>query len=197
MRSTTDEELMRGVRAGDAEALERLVRRHGPPLLSFITRMVRDSTEAEDLFQEVWVAVWAKRRSFDVSRRFTPWMYRIAANRCADARRRRMVRVHRTLRLTQPQPQPLPDGAEQEEALAAADAAILTLPEAQREVAVLRLFASLGYAEIARVLGVSESTARSHMSLALRTLRRDLASWVEDGLPAGPKEMTDDRAQAR
>ncbi|MFG0284385.1 MAG: RNA polymerase sigma factor, partial [Phycisphaerales bacterium JB039] len=87
MRTATDEQLMRGVRGGDADSLERLIRRHGPPLLSFITRMTRDSAEAEDLFQDVWVAVWARRRSFDVSRRFTPWMYRIAANRCADWRR--------------------------------------------------------------------------------------------------------------
>ncbi|MFG0284781.1 MAG: RNA polymerase sigma factor, partial [Phycisphaerales bacterium JB039] len=84
-----------------------------------------------------------------------------------------------------------------EEALAAADAAILALPQAQREVVGLRLFASLGYAEIAAVLGVGESTARSHMSLALRALRRDLASWVEDAAGASPKETTDDRAQAR
>lgn len=196
MRSTTDEQLMRRVHAGDTEALERLVRRHGPPLLSFITRMVRDSAEAEDLFQDVWVSVWAKRGSFDVSRRFTPWMYRIAANRCADWRRRRSVRIHRTLRLTQPQARPVADLAEQDEAVAAADAAILALPQAQREVAVLRLFASLGYAEIARVTGISESTARSHMSLALQALRRDLASWVGVGLSTSSKETSDDRAQA-
>ena len=89
---TADEQLMHRVRGGDSAAMEPLVRRHASELLSFVTRMVRDSAEAEDVFQDVWFAVWRKRTSFDTTRRFRPWLFRIAANRCIDRARRRRPR---------------------------------------------------------------------------------------------------------
>jgi len=188
-----DEQLMGRVRRGDEGSLGVLVRRHSGPLLSFVTRMARDRAEAEDLFQEVWIAVWVHRASFDATRRFKPWLYRIAANKCADARRRRRVWASSGVVAMNARAGVDCDRLSQEESLAAVDRAIAGLGPVQREVVTLRLFASLRYAEIAVVLGVSESTVRSHMCHALRTLRGALAPWAERGC-AG--EAIDERARA-
>lgn len=188
-----DEQLMGRVRRGDEGSLGALVRRHSGPLLSFVTRMARDRAEAEDLFQEVWIAVWVHRASFDATRRFKPWLYRIAANKCADARRRRRAWASSEIVASNARAGAGCDRLAQEESLAAVDRAIGSLGDMQREVVTLRLFASLRYAEIAAVLGVSESTVRSHMCHALRTLRGALAPWAERGC-AG--EAIDERARA-
>ncbi len=188
-----DEQLMGRVRRGDEGSLGALVRRHSGPLLSFVTRMARDRAEAEDLFQEVWIAVWVHRASFDATRRFKPWLYRIAANKCADARRRRRAWASSGVVAMNARAGPDCDRLTQEESLAAVERAIGSLGDMQREVVTLRLFASLRYAEIAAVLGVSESTVRSHMCHALRTLRGALAPWAERGC-AG--EAIDERARA-
>ena len=191
-----DERIMARVRQGDREALEMLVRRYATQLLTFLHRMMADRSEAEDVFQEVWIAIWLKRRSFDTTRRFRPWMYRIAANRCSDFRRRRrphlssaacgLAEVLNTCDAD--------DSLMRHETLQAVEDAIRGLPPAQREVVTLRVYASLTYGEIADVLETSETTARSHMSLALKSLRQRLQPLVES---CPPEELHDDHAPTR
>jgi RNA polymerase sigma-70 factor (ECF subfamily) len=176
-----DEALMVRVRRDDRGAFETLIRRYSTPILTFLTRLLGDRAEAEDVFQEVWLAIWMKRAGFDATRKFRPWAYRVAANRCADrARRRPRPLAAGSLGLV-PAAAAAPEaGAVRGEALSAADAAIRDLPPVQREIVVLRLYGSLGYGEVADILGVTESTARSNMSLALRSLRKRLEPWVRD-----------------
>jgi|GEM_PF-4245226 len=57
-----DEWLMAQVADGKREHLEPLIRRHANPLLTFIRRMVGDQHRSEELFQDVFLAVWIKRR---------------------------------------------------------------------------------------------------------------------------------------
>ena len=76
-----DEWLMAEVAEGKREALEPLVRRHATPLLSFLQRMAGDRHRGEDLFQEVFLAVWTKRSQYTFPRPFKPWLYAIALNK--------------------------------------------------------------------------------------------------------------------
>ncbi|HKI34700.1 MAG TPA: sigma-70 family RNA polymerase sigma factor [Gemmataceae bacterium] len=100
-RDDGDEGLMARVALGERDCLEALVRRHAPRLLTFIERMVGDRHRAEDLFQEVFLAVWVKRRQYAFPRPFRPWLYAIAANRCHASRRDKPE---------QDQPGPMPQG---------------------------------------------------------------------------------------
>src|SRR5215470_11207870 len=77
-----DEDLMAEVADGQADLLEFLVRRHATALLTFLARMVGDRHRAEELFQEVFLAVWLKRKQYQHPRPFRPWLYAIALNRC-------------------------------------------------------------------------------------------------------------------
>jgi RNA polymerase sigma-70 factor (ECF subfamily) len=81
-----DEWLMGQVAAGRADRMEPLVRRYGTPLLTFIRRMVGgDVHRSEELFQEAFLAVWAKRAQYRFPMPFKPWLYRIAVNKCRAA----------------------------------------------------------------------------------------------------------------
>src|SRR5262245_14788819 len=77
-----DEDLMWQVAQDRADRLAMLVHRHATGLLTFLTRMIGDSHRAEELFQEVFLAVWVKRGQYQYPRPFRPWLYTIALNRC-------------------------------------------------------------------------------------------------------------------
>jgi RNA polymerase sigma-70 factor (ECF subfamily) len=64
----------------DDEAMARLMRRHASRLQYFITRMLSDETEAEDVVEETFIRVYRHRERFDVRAKFTTWLYVIALN---------------------------------------------------------------------------------------------------------------------
>lgn len=68
----TDEWLMEQVAAGCRDGPETLVRRYASPLLTFIQRMIGDRHRSEELFQEVFLAVWLKRKQYQPPRPFRP-----------------------------------------------------------------------------------------------------------------------------
>ncbi len=179
-----DEDLMAEVADGRADLLEALVRRHGTGLLTFLTRMAGDRHRAEELFQEVFLAVWLKRRQYQYPRPFRPWLYAIALNRCrADFRGRRSG----TVVLPDENSALDPDVSPAEHAIAAETAerisqAVTRLPPQQRAVVVLRIYQGMPYARIAQVIGCTEGTVRSHMHHGLATLRHELAPLVAAGV---------------
>jgi RNA polymerase sigma-70 factor (ECF subfamily) len=173
-----DEYLMARVAHNQPELLERLLRRHASPLLTFIQRMVGDRHRSEELFQEVFLAVWVKRQQYTYPRPFKPWLYAIALNKCRAAFR---LRSHPVVALPDEDGQapPATEAAPPESAMAAESAALVSravtlLPPAQRAVVVLRIWDGLPYADIADIVGRTEATVRSHMHHGLAALRKYL-----------------------
>ena len=173
----TDEWLMGQVAAGNQELLEPLVRRYGSPLLTYLHRMIGDRHRGEELFQEVFLAVWLKRKSYQYPRAFKPWLFAIATNRCrADFRKVRPPQVM----LDESEAVPVTAGASPTDAAISTEtanlveAAVAQLAPQQRAVVVMRIWNQLSYAEIAESVGRSEGTVRSHMHHGLAALRRFL-----------------------
>jgi RNA polymerase sigma-70 factor (ECF subfamily) len=174
----SDEWVMGQVALGKRELLATLVRRYSSPLLTFIDRMVGDRHRAEELFQEVFFTVWAKRKQYKFPRTFRSWLFAIAANRCrADFRKARAD----TVTLNEGSPgMPVAAGkgpvdtAVETETATLVSAAVEQLPQQQRSVVVLRVWNGLSYAEIADSLGLSEGTVRSHMHHGLTGMRKYL-----------------------
>ena len=174
----SDEWLMAEVVRGDRERLGTLLRRYASPLLTFIQRMIGDRHRAEELFQEVFLAVWTRRRTYEPQRRFRPWLYGIAVNKCrADFRKRTRLPVvfdeASAEPLTSADPSPAEAAIAAETATVVA-AAVTRLPEAQRTVLVMRIWNGLSYGEIAESLDLAQATVRSHMFHALAAVRRYL-----------------------
>jgi RNA polymerase sigma-70 factor (ECF subfamily) len=175
-----DEWLMAEVRLGQREALEPLIRRYATPLLTFIHRMVGDGHRSEELFQEVFLAIWKKRAQYQFPRPFKPWLYRIAVNKCRAAFRGQALPTVHLAALEEvtapPGGQPSPeDRAIATETAGLVTAAVTRLPPQQRMVVVLRIWNDLSYARIASIVGRTEATVRSHMHHGLAALRRALA----------------------
>jgi RNA polymerase sigma-70 factor (ECF subfamily) len=167
----SDEDLMVRVQAGDPQALGMLIDRWRGPLYAFLWRRAGDA--ADDIFQESWIRVSRARDRFDLSKRFSTWLFQIANNLCRD-RWRRLDARHRALAALREEriaggddaapPPALPSDRKLERQLAA-------LPERLREVLVLRYYQDLGEAEIAEVLGIPRGTVKSRLHAAVRAAR--------------------------
>jgi RNA polymerase sigma-70 factor (ECF subfamily) len=172
-----DEWLMAQVALDQRDHLEPLLRRYANPLLTFIARMVGDRHRAEELFQEVFLAVWVKRAQYQFPRPFKSWLFAIAVNKCRAAFRGRAPAL--LLADGPPEPPAAADPSPEDAVIATETAALVAaavtrLPPQQRAVVVLRIWDGMPYADIAAVVGRSEATVRSHMHHGLAALRKHL-----------------------
>ncbi len=170
------------VRAGDAEAWGELYRRYAPAIFRFCRRVLPAHEDAEDATTEVFMKVRQKLGSYDASRPFTAWLYKVASNHCWDTLRRRHIRQDletgdvETLPLEHPDPSQLErlqaqhTGKEVRRALA-------KLPDRARMALVLRYFAEMSYDEVAETLGVR----RQFVGVLLLRARHQLRDALTQG----------------
>lgn len=176
----SDEWLMGQVATGRRDCLEVLLRRYATGLLTYICRMTGDHHRGEELLQEVFLAVWIKRKQYKLSRPFRAWLYAIATNRCRADFRRAKGKQMSSLDEASPLSGPASKGPSPAEAAVGAERATIVstavsqLPEQQRMVVTLRVWGGMTYAEIAQIAGRTETTIRSHMHHALASLRKYL-----------------------
>ncbi len=144
--------------------------RHGPALLLY-ARQWLDAAAAEDAVQRVFVRlIGSGRLPTDVR----PWLFRCVRNEAISMSRSARRRACREA-AADAAPVFLPDPADRLDA-AAAGRALATLPPAQREVVVLRVWSGLTLAEVGQITGLATSTVHDHYRAALAALRRQLES---------------------
>ena len=97
--------LMAAAQRGDADAYAALLNEVGPLLMNFLRARVRDTDEAEDMYQETFMALHRARHSYDASRPLEPWLFAIARHIVAEHAERRRVRQTRELLVAAP-PEP-------------------------------------------------------------------------------------------
>ena len=180
-----DEWLMGQVAAGRRDCLEPLVRRFASPLLTFLHRMCGDRHRAEELFQEVFLAVWVKRGTYRFPRSFRAWLFAIAANRCRAEHRKGRLETVALEEFSLPAHAGAAGGAPLEAAIDVETAAIVAtavaeLPTQQRAVLAMRVWNGMSYAEIAETMSRTEATVRSHMHHALAALRKPLERHMQE-----------------
>jgi RNA polymerase sigma-70 factor, ECF subfamily len=194
-----DSELAVRGHAGDAQALEELLRRHERELFGFIRRFVGGVAEPSDIYQEIVIRIIENLDRYNPKLNFRTWMFTLAANYCKNVLRskERRGRFHApAIRRSgddesidviegAESSSPGPDAAaENAEFLTALDRELQNLPGPQREVFILREFNDVPFKEIAAILKIPEATARSRMFLALDYLRVRLREFSgERGVP--------------
>ncbi len=76
----TDEELIEEIRAKDKELYSEIIRRYETKLAHYLRKFFRDSDQLADVLQEVFIKAYRNLYGFDIKKRFSPWIYRIAHN---------------------------------------------------------------------------------------------------------------------
>lgn len=171
-----DEDLVRRVGEGDPAAIQAMVARKLPRMLSLAQRMLGDAAEAEDVAQEAMLRAWRQApRWIPGQARFDTWLHRVGLNLCYDRLRRRREIA------TDAVPDRIDDGPAPDRGLLAAEtgarveAALARLPERQREAIVLCHYQELGNIEAAALLEISVEALESLLSRGRRALRTALA----------------------
>jgi RNA polymerase sigma-70 factor (ECF subfamily) len=183
----SDEELHRAARAGSGEAMAALYRRHGGLVYRFTLRMSRDAGAAEEITQNVFLALLTQMDRFDAARgSLSTWL-------CGIARRQLWKHLERNdaatdLALDEEGAAELPcpgDGPVElllrRESVEAVRAGIDELPPVLREVVLLCALEEMSYEEAALVLGVPVGTVRSRLHRAKARLADLLGAEMAHG----------------
>lgn len=194
MPAEPDAILMSCVKRGDTAAFAELVDRYKQPIINFLTRMLGDETEAEDIAQAVFVQVYRSAPRYRESAKFSTWLYTIARNFCLNELRRRARHPAEPLESAQPG-QEKPPAQQFADARATAPAAALLqaeleekieqalaeLPPNQRMAILLCRDQQLSYEEIAVILGCSLSATKSLIFRAREALKARLKPYLQTG----------------
>jgi RNA polymerase sigma-70 factor (ECF subfamily) len=172
--------LIARIAGGEPHRYGVLVERYQRRLWWSCLRMLGDPDEADEVVQEAFVRAWERLAEFDPERRFYPWLFTIARNRCLNALRRRRTWGFLSLSHGEPPQIAAREGAGErveDAALARAlEECLGTLPADQREAFDLRHGEGFRYAEIAGVLEVPEGTVMSRLHRAREKMRDCLES---------------------
>jgi RNA polymerase sigma-70 factor (ECF subfamily) len=159
------------------ERFEALYRSSRDDVYAYVATLLRDDTAAEDVTALAFERAYRRRRSFDRARgEQRAWLFGIARNAALDELRRR--RRHATLAVDPEDPTAAAgltaddDAADRVLRRTAVAAALDGLAPRERELVALKFHAGLSNAEIARVLGVSESNAGTLLHRTIAKLRR-------------------------
>jgi RNA polymerase sigma-70 factor (ECF subfamily) len=155
---------------GDREAFPKLVQQYRKPVYGYLFHCGVPEPDRDDLFQEIFVRVHQRARSYDPSRPLHPWLFTVVANSVRTYFRKQNRRL---FFFAGPPPEDVKDEAPDGEALFSArettdwlERAIQALPLSQREVLVLATLENLPMNEIASILELPVNTVKTQLRRA-------------------------------
>lgn len=182
MSVTTDESLVSEYRSGNRKAFAELVARYERELYHFLVRFLGDRAAAEDVFQETFLQVHQSAEQFDLTRRFRPWLFTIAANKARDLIRSQARRPTTPLQASinpsedesgefldlmsavdLPPDQPL----QKQELQRKVQQTVESMPDHLREILLLSYFHQFPYKQIGEILDIPLGTVKSRLHAAV------------------------------
>ena len=175
-------DLVEAASRGDHEAVEVLATSAGDRLYAVARLILRAADLAEDAVQETLVRAWQQLPSLRDPDRFDAWLYRLLVNACADQGRqlRRWSQQVRPLALEPSIGDDTGSVADRDQL----ERGFSRLKPEQRAVVVLHYYSGFSAAEIAKILGIAEGTARSRLYYAIEAMRAALEADARQPLDA-------------
>ncbi len=183
--------LVQRAQANDRAAFNEIVLRYKGKVFNYISRMIHNPSDAEDLAQETFIRAYMSIHTFQSRASLNTWLFRIATNQCIDYSRRIKRSQIKITSLAQEyedqeetereipdstfDPQKLILNHELHEIL---DQAILELPEKLRTIALLYDIEGLSYEEISGIVSCPLGTVKSRLFNARNALRQKLAPYL-------------------
>lgn len=176
-----DTQLLARIADGDAGAFAALYDRHAPRLLGFLTRMLGERAEAEDVLQVTFLQVWRRAVQFDPGRAgAAAWLHVVARSRATDVLRRRRPVVSADAATEDASASPDTRLA-QEDTREDVERALKHLPENQRSAIRLAFYAGMTHVQIADRLSVPLGTVKTWIRRGMHQLK---------SLLEGPQEVS-------
>ncbi len=173
---TSDLALVRAVRAGDESAMAALYDRYSPIVYSVALRVLKDTSAAEDVLQDIFMQLWRNPAAFDSSRgNMAAWLAVISRNRAIDSLRRRRPESDIEDVVISVQPDLALD-AERARAMDKVRGTLQGMPAAQRSALEMAYFDGLSHSEIAEKTGEPLGTIKTRIRTGLLVLRKAFAT---------------------
>ena len=172
--------LIQAMAGGDSAALNELYTRHGANILNYLTSLLHDRVQAEEVLQDVMLAAWEHAAQFRGESKVRTWLLTIARHRAINAHRRAapdLVPLDDSAYSADTTPLEKVERKTQQQAL---QAALEQLPPFHQEILVLIFYHQLSGPEVAEVLGVTVGTVKSRLHRAKEMLRRVMLSMGEN-----------------
>lgn len=174
----TDAELLDRIVGGDPGAIAGLYDRHQRLLFGLILRILRDRAEAEEVLQEVFLAVWTRAATYDAALGVpAAWLVRIARNRAIDRLRKRGTREKAAAEDVAAADSPEADALKLERRYLIRRA-LDTLPRQQRALIEHAFFGGLTHSELAERFDLPLGTVKTRIRAGLSALRQQVQKVV-------------------
>ncbi len=171
--------------AGEEKAFSELIHRYETELYNFLYKFTGNAALAEEVFQETFLQVHLAARTFDLDRRFKPWLYTIAANRARDFMRKQSRRPAASLSQFDEesaandlmdilfQHQETPDRLfEEKQMQEEVRRVIAAMPEHLRMILLMAYYQQLSYKEMSDALEIPLGTVKSRLHAAVGVFAR-------------------------
>ena len=171
---TTEKDLIDQSLALDTDAYGQLVDRYKVSIYHHCFAILRDEDAAEDVAQETFIAAYYKLNTFDDSRKFSTWLFKIATNKCLNE----LKKAKRTIGIDEEMIQTIVSPHKTAEELSAdseVHVAVARLKPEYRAIVEMHYFQAMNYEEIAEIMGRPVGSIKGWMSRAKRELRKELA----------------------
>lgn len=185
MEHLRDEDLVQLCLDGDDSAFEVLVGRYEKQVFSLAYRLSGNYDDAADAAQESFIRIYNMLHKYDASKRFFPWMYRVAHNTCLNSLAKKpahTVDIHEYGEViadtsnVNNQPEASYSNIELKENI---DKAIDALPEKYRDPVFLRYIENMTYQEIADSLDLPVSTIETRLYRGRNLLQKELLKYIK------------------
>jgi RNA polymerase sigma-70 factor (ECF subfamily) len=186
-----DRALVRRFQAGDRRAFVELMERHERRVYNLAYRMLGRAEDARDATQDVFLSCYRNLERFRGDSAFGTWLYRIAANACYDALRKRPLAVSIDALSSEP---PAADHADRAAAAADVHRALQAVPPEFRSVLVLFELQDLSVDDIAEALEIPVGTVKSRLHRGRAALGRALSEAAGSPTPRAQPRTPDPRS---
>jgi RNA polymerase sigma-70 factor (ECF subfamily) len=180
-KDVADRDLVATASTGVEGSFEELVRRYQRPISAYVYRMVGDYEAALDVTQEIFIKVYGSLARYRSEFKFSTWIYKIAHNSAVDHLRRNAGRERSLSSGIEGDQYDLPiesgslspeQESERRERRLEIEAVVRSLPNAYRELIVLRHSQDLTYEEIVEVTGLPLGTVKNRLFRAREMMRQ-------------------------
>jgi len=177
----TDEALMITYAKGDASAFEQLYQRHKRVIFHFFVKQGLSTAIAEELCHDTWLKLINARKNYQVSAQFRTYLFTIARNTLIDHKNKKSSQkeeAHADLTKTAIALKETETSNQQRQLAQALTANIAALPDAQREVFLLKQESGFSIDQIAKITTQHKEKVKSSWRYALQRLRKGLSDYV-------------------
>ena len=172
---------LKAISKGNIQEYELLFREYYKPLLSYGISIIKSESDAEEIVQDIFFALWKNKKTLDIHTSFSAYLYNAVHNNCLQLLRKEKMKLNYQQdqnNLNNYESMSPAEVLQYNELYDRINKVVDELPENCKTIFMLNRFQGLKYSEIAQKLAISIKTVEANMTKALKYLRRHIDEFA-------------------